>query len=92
MLAPTSPSTAFPLGQKLADPVQMYLSDACTLPVNIAGLPGVSVPCGLLDGLPVGLQIITPAFAEDLLLRIAYTYEHSGHGRLKKPEIVATAH
>ncbi len=86
VLAPTSPTTAFPFGQKTSDPVQMYLSDACTLPVNIAGLPGISVPCGLLDGLPVGLQIITPAFTEDLLLRIAYTYEQSR--QYQRPNIV----
>ncbi len=85
ILAPTSPTTAWPLGAKMDDPVQMYLSDACTLPVNIAGLPGVSVPCGLLDGLPAGLQIITPAFTEDLLLRIAYSYEQSGHYERQRP-------
>jgi aspartyl-tRNA(Asn)/glutamyl-tRNA(Gln) amidotransferase subunit A len=85
VLAPTSPSVAFELGQKTTDPVQMYLSDVCTLPVNIAGLPGISVPCGLLDGLPVGLQIITTAFSEDLLLRIAYAYEQSGHYERQRP-------
>ena len=58
LVAPTSPTVAFPFGARLADPVAMYLSDACTLPVNMAGLPGVSVPCGLSDGLPVGLQFI----------------------------------
>jgi len=89
VLAPTSPTVAWPLGQKMSDPVQMYLSDACTLPVNIAGLPGVSVPCGLLDGLPVGLQIITPAFTEDLLLRIAYTYEQSGRYERQRPKVVS---
>ena len=87
IVAPTSPTTAFPLGQKMDDPVQMYLSDACTLPANIAGLPGISVPCGLLDGLPVGLQIITPAFTEDRLLRVAYAYEQSSHYRRQKPSI-----
>ena len=55
LLAPTSPSVAFPIGAKTEDPLLMYLNDACTLPVNIAGLPGISVPCGLSDGLPVGL-------------------------------------
>ena len=58
LVAPTSPTVAFRLGDRLADPVSMYLSDACTLPVNMAGLPGVSIPCGLSDGLPVGLQLI----------------------------------
>jgi len=59
----------------MADPVRMYLSDACTLPVNMAGLPGVSVPCGLADGLPVGLQLIGPAWSEAALMRAARGYE-----------------
>ncbi len=54
LVAPTSPTVAFRFGARLADPVSMYLSDACTLPVNVAGLPGLSVPCGLSEGLPVG--------------------------------------
>ncbi len=87
VLAPTSPTTAFKLGQKTADPVQMYLSDACTLPVNIAGLPGISLPCGLLEGLPVGLQIITPAFSEETLLRIAFAYEQSGRFVRQRPSL-----
>ncbi len=90
IVAPTSPTTAFPLGQKLGDPVQMYLADVCTLPVNIAGLPGISVPCGLSDGLPVGFQIITPSFSEELLLRIAYSYEQSGHYTRLAPPLLAT--
>jgi aspartyl-tRNA(Asn)/glutamyl-tRNA(Gln) amidotransferase subunit A len=75
LVAPTSPSVAFPFGAKMADPVAMYLSDACTLPVNMAGLPGVSVPCGLSDGLPVGLQFIGAAWSELELLRLARGYE-----------------
>ena len=62
--APTSPTVAFPMGAKMADPVAMYLSDACTLPVNMAGLPGLSIPAGLSDGLPVGLQIIGAPWSE----------------------------
>jgi aspartyl-tRNA(Asn)/glutamyl-tRNA(Gln) amidotransferase subunit A len=75
LVAPTSPSVAFPFGARMADPVAMYLSDACTLPVNIAGLPGISVPCGLSEGLPVGLQLIGPAWSEGPLLRLARAYE-----------------
>jgi aspartyl-tRNA(Asn)/glutamyl-tRNA(Gln) amidotransferase subunit A len=75
LVAPTSPSVAFPFGARLDDPVAMYLSDACTLPANIAGLPGVSVPCGLSEGLPVGLQLIGPAWSEAPLLRLARAYE-----------------
>jgi aspartyl-tRNA(Asn)/glutamyl-tRNA(Gln) amidotransferase subunit A len=75
LVAPTSPSVAFKFGARLADPVSMYLSDACTLPVNIAGLPGVSIPCGLSEGLPVGLQLIGAPWSEAPLLRAARAYE-----------------
>ncbi len=75
LVAPTSPSVAFRFGARMADPVQMYLSDACTLPVNMAGLPGISVPCGLSEGLPVGLQLIGAAWSEASLLRAARAYE-----------------
>ena len=75
LVTPTSPVTAFKIGEKSEDPVQMYLIDVCTLPVNIAGLPGLSVPCGFSDGLPVGLQLIGPHFSEETLLRTAHAYE-----------------
>jgi aspartyl-tRNA(Asn)/glutamyl-tRNA(Gln) amidotransferase subunit A len=75
LVAPTSPTVAFRLGERLADPVSMYLSDACTLPVNMAGLPGVSIPCGLSDGLPVGLQLIGAAWSEAALFGLARGYE-----------------
>src|SRR3954447_13203612 len=75
LVAPTSPSVAFPFGARLADPVAMYLSDACTLPVNVAGLPGISVPCGLSDGLPVGLQFIGRAWDEQRLFGLGRAYE-----------------
>jgi aspartyl-tRNA(Asn)/glutamyl-tRNA(Gln) amidotransferase subunit A len=75
LVAPTSPSVAFRFGARLADPVTMYLSDACTLPVNMAGLPGLSVPCGLSEGLPVGLQLIGPPWSELELFRIARGFE-----------------
>ncbi|HUG47268.1 MAG TPA: Asp-tRNA(Asn)/Glu-tRNA(Gln) amidotransferase subunit GatA [Candidatus Limnocylindria bacterium] len=75
LVAPTSATVAFHFGARLADPVAMYLSDACTLPVNMAGLPGLSVPCGLSDGLPVGLQFIGRAWDEPRLLRLGRGYE-----------------
>jgi aspartyl-tRNA(Asn)/glutamyl-tRNA(Gln) amidotransferase subunit A len=75
LVAPTSATVAFRFGARLADPVAMYLSDACTLPVNMAGLPGVSIPCGLSDGLPVGLQLIGSAWSELELLRLGRGYE-----------------
>jgi aspartyl-tRNA(Asn)/glutamyl-tRNA(Gln) amidotransferase subunit A len=75
LVAPTSPTVAFPLGARLDDPVAMYLSDACTLPVNMAGLPGLSVPCGLSEGLPVGLQLIGRAWDEGRLFQLGRAYE-----------------
>jgi aspartyl-tRNA(Asn)/glutamyl-tRNA(Gln) amidotransferase subunit A len=89
LLAPTSPSVAFKIGAKTDDPLLMYLNDACTLPVNIAGLPGISVPCGLADGLPVGFQVIGRAFDEETVLRVADAYERAaGFSDLRPP----TAH
>jgi len=73
--APTSPTVAFPFGAKMDDPVSMYLADACTLPVNMAGLPGMSIPAGLSEGLPVGLQIIGAPWSELSMLRLARGYE-----------------
>jgi aspartyl-tRNA(Asn)/glutamyl-tRNA(Gln) amidotransferase subunit A len=75
LVAPTSPTVAFPIGARLDDPVAMYLSDACTLPVNVAGLPGLSVPCGLSDGLPVGLQFIGRPWDEGRLFGLGRGYE-----------------
>ena len=75
LVAPTSPSVAFKFGARTADPVAMYLSDACTLPANMAGIAGVSLPCGLSDGLPVGLQFIGPPWSELELLRFGRGYE-----------------
>ncbi|HVL54846.1 MAG TPA: Asp-tRNA(Asn)/Glu-tRNA(Gln) amidotransferase subunit GatA [Vitreimonas sp.] len=75
LVAPTSPTVAFRFGARMADPVSMYLSDACTLPVNMAGLPGISIPAGLSDGLPVGLQLIGAPWTELELFRLARGYE-----------------
>ena len=80
LVAPTSPSVAFRFGDRMADPVQMYLSDACTLPANMAGLPGISVPCGLSEGLPVGLQLIGAPWSEAALFRAARAYEGATAG------------
>jgi aspartyl-tRNA(Asn)/glutamyl-tRNA(Gln) amidotransferase subunit A len=75
LVSPVSPTTAFPLGARVDDPVAMYLADVCTVPLNVAGLPGLSLPCGLADGLPVGLQLQGRAWDELGLLRIARAYE-----------------
>ncbi len=91
LLTPTSPTVAFPLGAKTADPLQMYLADVDTLPVNIAGLPGISLPCGFSDGLPVGLQIIGRSFDEARLLRVAHAFEQSTPHHAKRPQVEAKA-
>ncbi|HKU57942.1 MAG TPA: Asp-tRNA(Asn)/Glu-tRNA(Gln) amidotransferase subunit GatA [Gaiellaceae bacterium] len=75
LVSPTSPTVAFPLGARTADPIAMYLSDLLTIPSCMAGLPGLSIPCGLSDGLPVGLQLIGPQFAENTLFRIGHALE-----------------
>ncbi len=77
LVMPTSPSVAFRLGEKTADPVQMYLNDVFTMPANIAGVPGISIPAGMVEGLPVGLQITARALGEETLLRVAYAYEQA---------------
>ena len=75
IVSATSPTTAFPLGSRTQDPLSMYLCDVLTLGGNLAGLPGVSVPCGMSDGLPVGLQVLAPQWREDIALRVARAYE-----------------
>ncbi len=77
LVTPTSPSVPFMIGEKTDDPLQMYLSDVCTLPINIAGVPGISVPAGFVDGLPVGMQLIGKHFREETLFKIAYAYEQA---------------
>jgi aspartyl-tRNA(Asn)/glutamyl-tRNA(Gln) amidotransferase subunit A len=75
LASPTSATTAFPVGARAADPLAMYLTDLLTIPSNMAGLPGLSIPCGLADGLPVGLQLIGPQFSENTLFRVAHALE-----------------
>ncbi|MFN3602297.1 MAG: Asp-tRNA(Asn)/Glu-tRNA(Gln) amidotransferase subunit GatA [Dietzia sp.] len=75
LVSPTTPTTAFPLGDKVEDPVAMYQFDLCTLPLNLAGHCGMSVPSGLVDGLPAGLQIMAPALADDRLYRVGAAFE-----------------
>jgi aspartyl-tRNA(Asn)/glutamyl-tRNA(Gln) amidotransferase subunit A len=75
ILTPTAPTVAFALGEKTGDPLSMYLNDYCTVPMSLAGLPAISIPCGLSDGLPVGLQIAGPAFSENRLLDTAHALE-----------------
>ncbi|WP_313952300.1 Asp-tRNA(Asn)/Glu-tRNA(Gln) amidotransferase subunit GatA [Accumulibacter sp.] len=86
IMGPTSPSTAFKLGEKAADPVQMYLSDIYTIAVNLAGLPGISIPCGFSGGLPAGLQLIGDYFTETRLLNIAHRYQQASAWHLQRPD------
>jgi aspartyl-tRNA(Asn)/glutamyl-tRNA(Gln) amidotransferase subunit A len=87
LVTPTSPTVAFKLGEKTGDPMQMYLSDVCTLPINIAGLPAISVPAGFSDGLPVGLQVIGPQFGDPKVLRVARAYEQATDWHMNHPPI-----
>jgi aspartyl-tRNA(Asn)/glutamyl-tRNA(Gln) amidotransferase subunit A len=88
ILAPVSPIPAFRLDEKVDDPLQMYLSDVFTLPASLAGIPGISVPCGFTsNNLPIGLQILGPHFREDLILRIACQFEQATEFHLRRPEI-----
>jgi aspartyl-tRNA(Asn)/glutamyl-tRNA(Gln) amidotransferase subunit A len=87
LVTPTSPTVPFKLGEKVDDPIQMYLSDVCTLPINIAGLPAISLPAGFTDGLPIGMQIIGKPFDEETILHIAFAYEQATDWHKRKPPI-----
>jgi aspartyl-tRNA(Asn)/glutamyl-tRNA(Gln) amidotransferase subunit A len=89
LVAPTAPTTAFRLGEKLGDPLTMYLSDVLTISVNLAGLPAISMPCGIDgDGLPIGLQLIGRPFGEEALFRAAYAYEQSTGWHARRPQLI----
>lgn len=86
LLTPTSPTTAFKMGEKSNNPLEMYLADICTVPVNIGGIPGISVPCALDNqGMPIGFQLLAKAFDEEKLLQAAYSYEQNTNFRENKP-------
>ncbi len=86
LLTPTSPVTAFKFGEKTDNPLEMYLADICTVPVNIGGLPGMSLPCALdSKGMPIGFQLVAKAFNEENIFRAAYTYEQNTNFRENKP-------
>lgn len=87
IISPTSPTVAFKIGERAADPLAMYLSDVCTIPANMAGTPGISIPGGFSDGLPVGLQILGPALGEEKLLQIAYAYEQATEWHKQRPPL-----
>jgi aspartyl-tRNA(Asn)/glutamyl-tRNA(Gln) amidotransferase subunit A len=77
LVTPTSPTVAFKLGERVADPLSMYMSDYCTVPMSLAGIPAISIPAGLANGLPVGLQITGPAFSENRILDASYALERA---------------
>ncbi len=88
IITPTSPTAAFRIGEKIDDPLKMYLSDICTISANLAGIPGISVPCGFTkEGLPVGMQILGNHFSEEKLLNIAYIYEQETSWHEMKPNL-----
>ena len=88
LISPTAPTTAFKAGEKTSDPLSMYLSDLMTIPVNLAGLPGINVPCGFDDqGLPIGMQLISNVLREDILFHVAYAYEQATNWHKKQPKI-----
>ncbi|MGQ9609988.1 MAG: Asp-tRNA(Asn)/Glu-tRNA(Gln) amidotransferase subunit GatA [bacterium] len=88
ILTPTSPTTAFKFGEKLDDPLTMYLSDVFTVNCNLAGIPGISIPCGFnSSGLPIGLQLLAKPFNEEMIFRVAYTFEQNTDYHLKRPNL-----
>ena len=88
LLTPTSPTAAFKIGERTADPLQMYLADIFTIAVNLAGICGVSIPCGFTSGrLPIGLQIIGKKWGEETMLRVAHAYEQATPWHKEKPPI-----
>ncbi|WP_096438923.1 Asp-tRNA(Asn)/Glu-tRNA(Gln) amidotransferase subunit GatA [Alteribacter populi] len=87
VIGPTTPTTAFKIGDKIEDPLTMYATDILTIPVNLAGVPAISVPCGLSEGLPVGLQIIGNHFKEETVFRVAHAYEQATDHHKLKPEL-----
>jgi aspartyl-tRNA(Asn)/glutamyl-tRNA(Gln) amidotransferase subunit A len=87
LVTPTSPTVPFKIGEKTDNPLQMYLSDVCTLPINIAGVPAISIPAGFANGLPVGMQIIGKPFSEPTLFKISHAYQQVTEWHKKRPEV-----
>jgi aspartyl-tRNA(Asn)/glutamyl-tRNA(Gln) amidotransferase subunit A len=85
LIGPTTPTAAFPLGAKTSDPITMYLNDIYTIGANLAGIPGLSIPCGFAGGLPLGLQIMGPHFSEARLLNLAHRYQQETDWHARVP-------
>ena len=91
LVCATAPTVAFPLGAKTQDPLAMYLNDVLTIPADLAGVPAISVPCGFSDGLPVGLQVMGPAYREDVVFRVASAYESMNDWGARVPAMAGAA-
>jgi len=87
VVGPTMPIPPFKIGEKIEDPLALYMCDIDTVPVNLAGLPAISIPCGFTEGLPIGMQIMAPPFHEDVMLRVAYTFERNTSCKDRKPPL-----
>jgi len=87
VVGPTMPIPPFKIGEKIQDPLALYMCDIDTVPVNLAGLPAISIPCGFTEGLPIGMQIMAPPFHEDVMLRVAYTFERNTSCKDRKPPL-----
>jgi len=87
LVTPTVPTVPFKIGEKVDDPLKMYLTDVCTLPINIAGVPAISVPAGFADGLPIGMQIIGKFFNEETILRVAHAFQQATEWHKRRPQI-----
>ena len=88
IIGPTTPTVAYDLGDKISDPLAMYMADILTIPVNLAGVPGMSIPCGFADGLPIGLQLIGKRFDEATMYQAAYAFEQATNFHQQRPEIL----
>jgi aspartyl-tRNA(Asn)/glutamyl-tRNA(Gln) amidotransferase subunit A len=87
LIVPTTPTTAFAIGEWVDDPLQMYLGDIFTLSLNLAGVCGISIPCGFAQGMPIGMQVLGDAYDEATILRVAYAYEQATEWHLRSPEL-----
>jgi aspartyl-tRNA(Asn)/glutamyl-tRNA(Gln) amidotransferase subunit A len=87
LITPIAPTLPFKIGENIKDSITMYLGDICTVTINLVGIPGIAIPCGFIDGLPVGMQILGKPFSEELLFNVAHKFEQSNDFHLRKPEV-----
>ena len=87
LITPIAPTLPFKLGENIKDSITMYLGDICTVTINLVGIPGITIPCGFADGLPVGMQILGKPFSEELLFNVAHSFEQNTNYNSFKPEV-----